>query len=311
MENKMTTWEQVRDEWSKAEQMGAQSVLQAAKVGQMLIELKADTPYREFSQACERLLSMKKDSANRLMTLARHLPLLEQHRPDSQRAALVLIKAQQSPKPKKEEDMPFNWIDIACEEGILLPSSNGETRKRVKEQLLGIDPDCFTDKNTDRFRNACRALKAQRDQEGAREEAKRAKEELPKSAQEKLDRALKKWQAIYVAELRQQFAEQLKAEKDKIQAELDAASRLHAEAQAERDAAVEYRLGVDSHMTMEEFQLVRNCLHPDRVPEDRKERFTKAFGIFDRLQKTVNTKKPIEALRRNGWEKVSPYYKPH
>lgn len=46
----MTTWEQVREEWSKAEQMGHQSVLQAATVGQMLIDLKEVTPYREFQQ---------------------------------------------------------------------------------------------------------------------------------------------------------------------------------------------------------------------------------------------------------------------
>ena len=80
--------------------MGVQSVLQAAKVGQMLIELKAETPHGEFAEKYSRVNGLTQPVVSRLMTLARHLPLLQQHKPDSQRAALALIKAQQPPKPK-------------------------------------------------------------------------------------------------------------------------------------------------------------------------------------------------------------------
>lgn len=41
-------------------------------------------------------------------------------------------------------------------------------------------------------------------------------------------------------------------------------------------------------MTKSEFKLIQNCLHPDRVPEDRKTKFTKAFDIFNRLAESVD-----------------------
>jgi hypothetical protein len=86
----MATWEQVRDEWGKAEQMGHQAVLQAAKVGQMLIELKAECPHKgegNFRTRAEVALpKVSMDAIGRLMTLARNLPLLEEKKPESQRA---------------------------------------------------------------------------------------------------------------------------------------------------------------------------------------------------------------------------------
>lgn len=60
-------------------------MLQSAKVGQMLIELKEQTPHGEFKNRTRAALQgASNDTGERLMTLARHLPLLEQHQPDSQ-----------------------------------------------------------------------------------------------------------------------------------------------------------------------------------------------------------------------------------
>lgn len=74
--------------WSKAEQMGYQAVEQAAQVGLMLIELKAVTAHGEFKNRTRAALQgASNDTGERLMTLARHLPLLQQHQPDSQRKA--------------------------------------------------------------------------------------------------------------------------------------------------------------------------------------------------------------------------------
>ena len=66
--------------------LGFQSVLQAAKVGRMLIELKAITAHGEFLAKVTSVLLLNKMDASRLMTLARNMPMLEQHKPDSQRA---------------------------------------------------------------------------------------------------------------------------------------------------------------------------------------------------------------------------------
>jgi hypothetical protein len=60
----------------------------AAKVGAMLIELKKETEHGEWDANVNRALQTKsaRQTAFNLMRLASHLPLLEQHRPDSQRA---------------------------------------------------------------------------------------------------------------------------------------------------------------------------------------------------------------------------------
>ena len=49
----------------------------------MLIELKEVTPHGEFSEKYSRVNGLTQPVVSRLMTLARNLPLLEQHRPKS------------------------------------------------------------------------------------------------------------------------------------------------------------------------------------------------------------------------------------
>ena len=40
-------------------------------------------------------------------------------------------------------------------------------------------------------------------------------------------------------------------------------------------------------LSMDDYRFILNCLHPDRAPEDRKERFARAFDIFRKLEKHV------------------------
>lgn len=53
-------------------------------------------------------------------------------------------------------------------------------------------------------------------------------------------------------------------------------------------------------MTQEEFNLVRGCLHPDRAPEDQREKFAKAFQIFNRLAQHVDPDKRKRS--QFGWK---------
>jgi hypothetical protein len=324
------TWEQAKRDSDVAEQMGWQYVLHQARRGAGLIELKEQCPHHGPENFQSRLKvelpDLDHDTRATLMKLARYLPLLEQRRPESQADALKLIKEQQPPKPQKpkqipvpqeqeqqEKEMPkdnFNWERIAIEEGISVAGSGG-SRNIAKKEIDELDEGAIKSKDEDRLRSVCRKIFAMRNPDKAKDDAQKVKDDLPKSAQEKFDRAIAKWQAVILADVQKQFNEQLAAAKAEVQVERDAVWALKKEAEAERDAAFQYRLGVDSHMTQEEFQLVRNCLHPDRAPEDRRDRFTKAFNIFNRLEKTVNTKAPIAVLRRHGWEKVSPFHKSH
>lgn len=105
-------WKEVQAEWSKALQMGAQSVQQAAKVGQMLKALKdKDADNREakggrqnFSVMCEKFLpGMNHNTRATLLKLADNLPLLKEKQPKSQREAMKLIA---EANPKKKEPAP-------------------------------------------------------------------------------------------------------------------------------------------------------------------------------------------------------------
>ena len=96
------TWADIDAELGKGQQMGYQTVLQFAKVGQMLIEKMGDTPIREFVQRAEHELPrLKQTTCHNYMTLAKNRSLLEAKQPGSQRAALALIAdAKRPPAPK-------------------------------------------------------------------------------------------------------------------------------------------------------------------------------------------------------------------
>jgi len=223
-----------------------------------------------------------------------------------------------SPSTQEEEKMSFSWITFAVEEDVLSANAGSKERQRVKAELEQIDFDCITVKDECRFRAACRILWKNQNpgsKSKAEADAEEAKATLPKTAQEKFERTIKLWEAARLVELRVEFAKQLKeavaTERQRLDEEMEKAKDIAEELSKERDTAYQIRLGLDSHMTMEEFQLIRNCLHPDRAPDDKRDRYNKAFDIFNRLEKTVNTRKPISVLRNNGWEKASPFYKSH
>ena len=98
-----TCWDDIRSEWSKAQQMGHQAVMQAAKIGRMLIDMKGDTPIRDFVQRAEQeVQGLKQTSIQNLMNIAQHHALIEAEKPSSQRQALALIKkAKRPPTPQR------------------------------------------------------------------------------------------------------------------------------------------------------------------------------------------------------------------
>jgi len=66
--------------------------------------------------------------------------------------------------------------------------------------------------------------------------------------------------------------------------------------------------GFHTIMTLDQFKLVRSCLHPDRT-DIQTRKLSEAFAIFNKLEQCVNKKLPIAILRRHGWETYSPFYK--
>jgi hypothetical protein len=47
---------------------------------------------------------------------------------------------------------------------------------------------------------------------------------------------------------------------------------------------INMKAGVVPFMSLEEARMLTNCLHPDRAPEDRKEKYSRAFEVAKRLQ---------------------------
>ena len=66
---------------------------------------------------------------------------------------------------------------------------------------------------------------------------------------------------------------------------------------------------IDCVMTFEDYKFILACLHPDRQPDDQKEKFARAFAIFKKVRDTVDTTMPISLLRDHGWDKIHPRYK--
>jgi hypothetical protein len=134
---------------------------------------------------------------------------------------------------------------------------------------------------------------------------------LPKSASTKVKKALEEVKK----ELQHDFSDQvIRVAKEKAKDEIEAAraaleraKETEAAAAAAEERFVAQARPLDGWMTKEEFQLIRGCLHPDQTPSDfadfeaRKERYTKAFNIFMRMEGTVSEHIPIKVRRARGW----------
>jgi hypothetical protein len=279
----MDAWELVREEWSKAEQMGHQSVLQAAKVGQMLIDLKAVTAHGEFLPNLTRVLGIEKKehanvAASRLMTLARNLPLIEQRKPESQRAALKLIHESKEGDVKKPKKV---WPVIAHEEGLMYPNASGQVADKARKAIDAVDPAARATNDPDRIRAACKtaiANKQGKTVEAQYTEHRAEVETLQESAKQKFDRFVARekqlLQEAFKLEVYKEFQRSMPDRLEKLEEQEHRLAREMRKYQTMRN-------GIRQFMTEDEYRLVKGVCHPDREAE--KERKEKAFHIMQRL----------------------------
>jgi len=278
----MTTWEQVREEWGKAEQMGFQAVLQAARVGQMLIELKAECKHGEFVAKAQHAGFLKISQLQNLMTLARNQPLIEEKKPESQRAALQLIKeVTNETEGDKVKDKKIGWVRVAHSMGLFSAGSGGARQEAAKE-IDEIDPGARKSGDELRLISVCKVVKAKKDgktlDEAYKEHRKEA-EALTESAKQKLERIAANEKALlnymFRAEVRKEFE---RSQPERL-AELE---NLEKKREAEIRRFQMQREGIGQFMTIDEYRLVKGVCHPDR--EADKERKEKAFNIMQRLE---------------------------
>lgn len=103
---------------------------------------------------------------------------------------------------------------------------------------------------------------------------------LPEGAQQKLarlvDKELQHRLALFDQEVRDKAREQLPEEVKALRA-----AKERADVEFKKYAAM--RKGIPAQMTEADYKFLLNVLHPDRAPEDRREKFARAFDIVRQL----------------------------
>ena len=256
--NEVITWSDIESELNKGEQMGWQTVAQLAKVGQMLVAKMGDMTIREFvPHVGQHIPRLSKSTIHRYMMLAEHVRLLEQHKPDSQRAALALIQAANRPAPQPAP----------------APAPKPESA-----------PVRMTD-----------------EQANAAIEAVKVEANLSKSAGARFDAAVKKAVNIAFKQMQENFEEDLEKERKAFNERLGPVrERLEAEEKAveiQKEMWQQRNASPTTLLSEEEFKLIRGCLHSDRVPDDLKGRFDKAFIAVNKLSPWFEKESEIVARR--------------
>jgi hypothetical protein len=138
--------------------------------------------------------------------------------------------------------------------------------------------------------------RAKRELSEVEEEAKT----LPESARAKLERLAEKERKALDARfsvevetaVKAQVEERVALQKEFYIAKLEKTNELNATLAARLKT-------LDAWMTEAEFKAVLGCLHPDRQPEDQREKYGKAFQIFKRLEGHLNP--DARARKANKW----------
>jgi len=130
---------------------------------------------------------------------------------------------------------------------------------------------------------------------------------VAKTPADKIRRNFKRLMANLKRDFHAQLDEQVQ---DAVAARTARLLQFEADAKATQDAASDFLMSVQVKMTQDEFNQIRGCLHPDKQPEEKRARYSKAFEAFNRLKPVIPKGIPLAALRKSGWEKAHPRYNP-
>lgn len=133
------TWADIDAELGKGEQMGYQTVLQFAKVGQMLKAKKGDMSIREFVPCVgQHIPRLSRSTIHRYLTLADNRHLLEQKQPESLNAAVALIADAKRPPAPVVTPAP-KVMPTPAPASVQTPSRDtGPTRNYVIARCLSV-----------------------------------------------------------------------------------------------------------------------------------------------------------------------------
>lgn len=294
----------------EAAQLDAQSAVQhAINCGTALIEAKAQCKHGEWLSWLEANVKFTRMTATTYMKLAEANVKRALHLEDasSVREALKLLDAPTQPesagdgkpvKPKAAQKATHYTETQLDEVTELLRQGKGEA-----EIAKEIGATRFQVRN--RMANIAK-VKAKEEAEALPAQCEEAKQELSLTAQQKLDKAIALFEQAKLAEMQKEFQVELQAAIQREQDKINEARKELIELEKKISKAA---TTITTIITYDEFKMIRGCLHPDRQPDELKEKFGKAFDLFNRLEQHVNIKAPIDFLRRYGWEQKSPFNK--
>ena len=271
------TWDSVKTEYSKMTQMGWQSVQQGAKVGQMLIELKANCEHGEFKAKVQRVALLNYRTASNLMLLASNSVMLEQHMPNSQAAAMRLITEAQLEKKATTEKVlkKISWTRAVLDYGDTgLDQRQLSGRKEKIQELLGYAIPPFFDGDGSAERAAKFAVDVTRVMPPDKPSGKTTK-----------NVNVEQIVALENAKLQKSFLEEVYKEVDRRIPDIKKARE---EAIRENNEETKRYLllnnGAKKVISRDEYRFLLQVVHPDRAPADRADTFSKAFKIIMRLK---------------------------
>jgi hypothetical protein len=290
------TWANVRELYNRATQMEKQTVGAYADLGDMLIGLKHDpkTPHGEFLARCAEAFGQRPDAsglsrkqqkvvadrASNYMRLASFREVWEAHNPTSIRGALGLL-----PKPQKSCRMGWSAYlrDRFGAKTDRQFSGIRNNRKAEVEELLrsfgiaadGPDKGCLTSpEQAKAFGDAwLRTFTPEVEPPTLDPKSRQA-------VQRAIDAEASKLAKEFHGVVEEAVREKVKVNTAHLIEEMTADIAEAKRKERNYDKAL---AGLKGFMTRDEFRLILNCLHPDRAPEDRRERFAEAFAVMNRL----------------------------
>lgn len=270
-------------------QAAAIGVLESAwKSGEALVKIKATMKHGEWLPWIEANFHGDASTATRYMQLANHASLHDLTKYDSINAALKAIsakKAKDKPAPKsRPEPKPAPKADAP----ILADAINTLEDRGVKytaRDVVEIVATEGVEVSVDTVERKRKAVRAERnappvDYDSLTGTVKEKWDRVEATLRRKLEREYNTRLLAEVDQIKAQLKDDVKAYKEQLDAEAEAG-------RAKRDASREkYDIAVAAYkakglIPLDDYNLIRSCLHPDSRASVTDEKLASAFRVFN------------------------------
>lgn len=214
-------------------------------------------------------------------------------------------KPKQKRKAKqKAEPKPEGYVSIAQRYGLLGANTGSDARAKVRDQLSAITGfpigRVSTFEEAAAIEAAAITLCTQRDSGFTAKEIRDARDSLKESQHERFDKAIAKARAALDGEFNKRVTTLQQSYQDEVNRRVNELmdDKFKEERARLKDALAETheellqwkrrKFGVAQAISKSEFKLVLNCLHPDRAPEDRRDKYAQAFGSIKKLESWID-----------------------